>query len=239
MKRAFMKLMKNDNDLIKLALKIGDGWDIDKMLTVDDSLEVWLAPTSKRQWFGKKYYLCPTSGHKIELRDLDKNLHWQHINLGSLAVSLHVKTEFELSCPQCNTQHNLLTWADVNSKITHSLQQQLEDTIPRMRTSEDTCKVIGVDPEAVESVLKILKTKSTSKKSFKNNNECWYKLLSGEIEIQPKSHSLKLLLRISKIQYQKAETAEAKYKSVKRLQDYFIKFKKRSSNELQQIMNQC
>jgi transposase len=234
-----MKRMKNDNHLIKLALQIGDDWEIDEMLTADDSLEVWLAPTSKRQWFGKKYHLCHRCGHKIELRHSNKSLRWQHIKLASLAVSLNVKTEFKGDCPNCKTPHNLLTWADVNSKITHGLQQQLEDAIPRIRSTEDTCKVIGVDSEAVKSVLKILNIKSEPKNPFAEKNECWHKLLLGEIEIKPESHSLKLLLQISKIQYEKANTAEDKYKSVKRLQDYFIKFEKRSSNELQQIMNQC
>jgi hypothetical protein len=239
MQRVPMKLMKNENHLIKLALKIGDDWEIDEILTAKDSLEVWLAPTSKRQWFGTKYHLCHTCGYKIKLRNSNKNLRWQHISLGSLAVSLHVKTEFKLSCPKCKTPHNLLTWADVNSKITHPLQRQLEDAIPRMRTTKDTCKVMGVDPEAVKSVLQILKVKSAPKNPFAQDSECWHKLLRGEIEINPKSHPLKLLLRISKIQYKKAKTVENKDKSIKRLQDYFIKFKKRSSNELQQIMSQC
>lgn len=239
MKRALMKLMKNENHLIKLALQIGDDWEIDEMLTANDSLEVWLAPTSKRQWFGKKYHLCHSCGHKIELRHSNKNLRWQHIKLGSLAVFLNVKTEFKGSCPNCEAPHNLLTWADVNSKITHPLQQQLEDIIPYMRSTKDACKVIGVDPETVKSVLKALTVTSAPQNFFAKNSECWHKLLRGEIEIKPKSHPLKLLLRISKIQYEKAKTAEDKYKSVKRLQDYFIKFKKRSSDELQQILNQC
>jgi len=244
MKRVFMKPMKNENHLIKLALQISDGWEIDEMLTANDTLEVWLVPVSKRQCLGKKYHLCHTCDHKIELRNSKKSIRWQHINLGSLAVSLNIKTEFKLSCPKCKTPHNLLTWADVNSKITHPLQHQLEDAIPRMRTSKDTCKVIAVDPDTVRAVQTILKiksapTKSVPKNPFAENSECWHKLLRGEIEIKPKSHPLKLLLQISKIQYGNAKTPEDKYKSIKRLQDYFMKFKKRSSNELQQIMHQC
>ena len=251
MKRVLMKQMKNDNHLIKLALQIGDDWEIDKMLTANNSLEVWLAPATQRQWFGKKYYLCHDCGHKIELRYSNKSLRWQHIRLGSLEVSLNVNSEFKGTCPNCKASHNLLTWADVDNKITRPLQQQLEDAIPRIRSTEDTCKVMGVDTEAVKSVLKILNNKSKPQSELKSKpqeklkspsakkNECWHKLLRGEIEITPESHPLKLLLRISKIQYEKATTEEDKCKSVKRLQDYFIKFKKRSSNELQQIMNQC
>lgn len=234
-----MKLMKNENPLIKLALQIGDDWEVNEILTTNGSLEVWLAPTSKRQWFGKKYHSCHNCEHKIQFSPLDKSLRWQHISLGSMAVYLNVKTAFKLSCPSCDMSHNLLTWADANSKITHPLQQQLEDAIPCMRTTKDIGKVIGVDPEVVKNVLKSLKEKSVLKNPFAENGECWHKLLKGEIEIKPTSHPLKLLLKMSKIQYKKAKTEEDKDKSVKRLQDYFIKFKKRSNNELQQIISQC
>lgn len=237
-----------DKALLRQLLLIGNAWEIgDYQLDLRKRrCDVWVAPEVERSWFGRprKAAAVRTEQHT-----------WQHLALGPVRFFLHVSAPVGADLSRSS-------WTgDPGMPFTHALAQQVFAMFNEGMELTAICKMMGLSlndvwryrfaidnglvqsqtgapkaparPAAAAAAADVSRGGATAVPDVAD--PVWLRVVSGDLKLDIKVLSLKLMLTRVRSQLELISDDEVRLLKLRDLHRYFVKNERVLSHELTQL----
>lgn len=241
-----------DSEFCRHILGVVAPWDVSRVACDPEHkrIDVWIKSQQGESWFGLRRTLeCATCGRVFNLRQALQEHTWQHISIGTFKVFVHAELPADPDCadkPGCCLSQ---PWLGARAgALSEALEQQIGQLL-RLRLPEaEIARLTGVDTGEVQRLRSQRRGASDAASVMERAGEddaddipprqhpIWARLLSGEMDAQIKTLSLKLLL--SRIRAQaRPDDGAARLADIDNLRRYFLKHRHSLRSEMVRIFH--